>query len=146
MFSIQYAYLSIWAWVAGSLIWARFSSKIPNAAPYPREVKHPRTTRTARNTEILFNYSTFWCPSVSVFHRHIPISNNTVPRSRVLYNHHKAPPSPSAAKRVGAVERAYCSLILQIFTGELWHKSRGVNPGVLAKIPNWPSYCTIMAT
>ena len=42
VFSIQiyqlYAYPIFWAWVEGSLIWARFSSKIPNAAPYPREV------------------------------------------------------------------------------------------------------------
>jgi hypothetical protein len=41
VFSIQlyqlYAYPIFWAWVAGSLIWARFSSKISNAAPYPRE-------------------------------------------------------------------------------------------------------------
>ena len=34
-----YAYPIFWARVAGSLIWACFSSKIPNAAPYPREVK-----------------------------------------------------------------------------------------------------------
>ena len=43
MLSIQiyklYAYHIFWARVAGRLIWARFSSKIPNAAPYPREVK-----------------------------------------------------------------------------------------------------------
>jgi hypothetical protein len=33
-----YAYHIFWARVAGSLIWACFSSKILNAAPYPREV------------------------------------------------------------------------------------------------------------
>ena len=42
-FSIQiyqlYAYHIFWAREAGRLIWACFSSKIPNAAPYPREVK-----------------------------------------------------------------------------------------------------------
>ena len=42
VFSIQiyqfYAYHIFWARVAGRLIWACFSSKIPNAAPNPREV------------------------------------------------------------------------------------------------------------
>jgi hypothetical protein len=33
-----YAYHIFWARVEGSLIWACFSSKIPNAAPYPRSV------------------------------------------------------------------------------------------------------------
>ena len=36
--SILYTYHIFWARVAGHLIWACFSSKIPNAAPYPREV------------------------------------------------------------------------------------------------------------
>ena len=34
-----YAYRIFWARVAGSLIWACFSSKIQNAALYPRKVK-----------------------------------------------------------------------------------------------------------
>jgi hypothetical protein len=34
-----YAYPSFWAWVTGSLLWARFSSGCQNTAPYPREVK-----------------------------------------------------------------------------------------------------------
>ena len=36
-----YAHHILWARVAGRLIWACFSSKIPNAAPYPREVNSP---------------------------------------------------------------------------------------------------------
>ena len=36
--SILYTYHIFWAGVAGRLIWACFSSKILNAAPYPREV------------------------------------------------------------------------------------------------------------
>ena len=53
VFSIQiyqlYAYHISWARVAGSLIWARFSSKIQNAAPYPREVKMVRKALLKNN-------------------------------------------------------------------------------------------------
>jgi hypothetical protein len=41
-----YVYHIFWARVAGRLIWACFSSKIPNTAPYPREVKDNPNHRT----------------------------------------------------------------------------------------------------
>jgi hypothetical protein len=42
--SVFYPNHIFWARVAGRLIWACFSSKIPNAAPYPREVNHETYT------------------------------------------------------------------------------------------------------
>ena len=61
VFSIQiyqlYAYHIFWARVAGRLIWACFSSKIPNAAPYPRDVKILRPLNFIHNCFNLQPYS-----------------------------------------------------------------------------------------
>ena len=76
VFSIQicilYAYPSFWAWVAGSLNWARFLSKIPNAAPYPSEVSH----QSSRACLSVFLHLQLWAECVTVVHTCIIYEQN----------------------------------------------------------------------